>query len=148
MLAVYRKTSRPDVPQQMQFYPIHQIVLALNCSNLPILFPHQPIITPKYTSSLPVVPLPIPHPDVFQAMYHYLYTKDAEVLLAYFLSGIDTFSPTQVSRRGSTIVAVWDNAISLGIVDHQLYDVIERSFKVVRDVLKEVSLGPRYVGRA
>ncbi|KAJ6481821.1 hypothetical protein C8R45DRAFT_1215633 [Mycena sanguinolenta] len=127
MLAVFN-----DAPlslgqkRQVGLFPVHDLVLRVHCANLPRL----PLSKPSTSSShatVPVVPLRLPSPETFPLLHAYLYTRDTSSLLASLRPSCDA-DMVQLAMHASRIHGLWRNACALGVVDEQLYDVIETSW--------------------
>ncbi|KAJ7026537.1 hypothetical protein C8F04DRAFT_1238546 [Mycena alexandri] len=122
-----RATShRPQTPNQPLPHPRPRLWHAL----------HQPPYSPpasrpssssSYTT-VPVVPLPLPSPETFSLLHAYLYTQQPAVLLASLARPCET-DLLQLAAHANKIHGLWRNACLLGLVDAQLYDVIEASWE-------------------
>ncbi|KAJ7792256.1 hypothetical protein B0H14DRAFT_3890079 [Mycena olivaceomarginata] len=104
MLAVYN-----DAPlgfgqkRHVSLFPMHNLVLRTHCARLPTLPLSQPS-TSSPSATIPVVPFCLPSPETFPAAAH-------------------------LATHASKIHGLWRNACTLGVVDPQLYDVIEASWE-------------------
>jgi len=96
VLAVYAQPSA-NAPlirrNKVTLYPSHNVIFAAHCANLPILpsashghFPENP----GSSITVPVVPLCIPAPELFNSLSLYLYTKRLPSLLQTFLPVLPT----------------------------------------------------------
>ncbi|KDQ56851.1 hypothetical protein JAAARDRAFT_132305 [Jaapia argillacea MUCL 33604] len=93
MFAVYARQPSPpssssDAPRRrVTLFPIHNIVMASHCANLPRLSTEKPKTPEKVGEevTVPVVPLCIPSPQTFPQLSAYLYTKRSDHLLASLL---------------------------------------------------------------
>jgi hypothetical protein len=112
MLAVYAHALAPAGRRRVTLFPVHDIVLATHCANLPPLTRPAPALnsdpnpnsrsdsntdpdpdpdpTPPAPSdpislTVPVVPLCLPSPETFPHLSAYLYTKRTDLLLTALL---------------------------------------------------------------
>ncbi|GJJ14749.1 hypothetical protein Clacol_010593 [Clathrus columnatus] len=138
--------------QHVSLYPVHALVLAATCANLPPLPYSKPAI-PEYrgsTIALPVVPLSISSPEMFAVLIHYLYTLRTDTLLRALLplSGHASIpSPDQLTREFSTyppstlqpylhrIHGLWMNITALGIFDEKLWRTMEAAWEILHGAL-------------
>ena len=137
MLAVCSSSPQPNEPRQITMYPTHHLVLASHCANLPPLPPSCPSLPgPSSTSStvtIPVVSLCIPSPPTFPLLHSYLYTKDVRHLVSALFSLSDPDAP---KRQAALIHGVWSNAYALGVVDENLFDVLDKAWALVSAKLR------------
>ncbi|KAF9231723.1 hypothetical protein BU15DRAFT_55821, partial [Melanogaster broomeanus] len=87
MLAVYSRQVSAAMKRRVTLFPIHNIILASHCANLPSL-PTSNVAPPESAGSyipVPVVPLCIPASEVFPQLSTFLYTKRIDHLLASLL---------------------------------------------------------------
>ena len=84
ILAVY---SSPEKHQRQHFtlYPVHAIVLATHCANLPSFPALKSSPALKGTMNIPVLPLGLPSATTFPLLQSYLYTKRIDTLLSKLL---------------------------------------------------------------
>lgn len=99
MIAIHNPSAEPtaDMKRKVTLYPVHNVVLASQCSNLPPL-PLTPIDARFIAASqihqkLPVVHLGVPHPDSFPLVKDFLYTQSVLPLLAYMLPFVPAAGP-------------------------------------------------------
>ncbi|THH21397.1 hypothetical protein EW146_g141 [Bondarzewia mesenterica] len=84
VLAVYCRL--PSAKRNITLTPIHDVILAAHCANLPILPPSsQSRVNQGDTVTLPVIPLGLPSPTTFRALLGFLYLKRTDLLLAMIL---------------------------------------------------------------
>lgn len=123
-------------PRQVTLFPTHSLVLAAHCANLPILpAGSAPIAASATTASVPVVPLCLPAPEAFPLLQSYLYTKSPSTLRGLFAAPSASEDALVISRRAMMIHAMWRNACALGVVDTQLYDIIDSAWEGVVSAL-------------
>ncbi|KAF8523776.1 hypothetical protein BU17DRAFT_43567 [Hysterangium stoloniferum] len=147
--------SQPNAlqKQRISIHPVHALVLATNCANLPPL-PYSKPDTPKYpggTISLPVIPLAIHNPATFPILLEYLYTQRTDSLLRSLLP----LSPCQsipkpedlAKHLGATcssmtlrthlqrIHGFWTNVAALGVFDEKLWRTMEAAWEVLHGAL-------------
>ncbi|KAH0831260.1 hypothetical protein J3R83DRAFT_13894 [Lanmaoa asiatica] len=171
MLAVYSRHVPAATKRRVTLFPIHNIVLATHCANLPIL-PTSNITRPDVagsTVSVPVVPLCIPAPEVFPQLSTFLYTKRIDHLLASLLpcpaphplyrddptsepvlSLLQQFAgKLATSHSAQTLLThamavngLWRNACALGIDDEKLWCALDVAWEVLVVALA-ISTGKR-----
>ncbi|KAG9308303.1 hypothetical protein JVU11DRAFT_9897 [Chiua virens] len=160
MLAVYARDVPAAAKRRVTLFPIHNIILATHCANLPIL-PESDVIRPSTTGStvsVPVVPLCIPAPEVFPQLSTFLYTKRIDHLLASLLpcpvpqalylddptnervlsllqqyaSGLATTHNAQrLLTHAMMVNGLWRNACALGINDEKLWCALDVAWEVL-----------------
>lgn len=166
MLAVHgRQTPQtPDPIRRVTLFPIHSIVLALYCANLPMLPKSTPIPSDTVGQLMvPIVPLCIPSPETWSQLSAYLYIKDAAQLLITLLPSsfltpasiqtleFDAESP-EVAKFSAELRAtytahtllshammingLWRNVVALGVFDDQLWDVLDLAWGSVLGALE------------
>lgn len=151
VVAVYTQSTTLQ-KQHISLYPVHALVLAATCANLPPLPYSKPAI-PEYpgsTVTLPVHPLSIPSPEMFSAVIHYLYTLRTDALLRALLpipAHLAIPSPEQLTREFSSyspntlrpylnrIHGLWMNVAALGIFDENLWRTMEAAWEVLHGAL-------------
>ncbi|KAJ7248133.1 hypothetical protein B0H12DRAFT_1235051 [Mycena haematopus] len=112
--------------RHVSLFPIHDLVLRVHCTNLPALPQSQPSTSFSH-ATIPVVPVRLPSPETFPLLHAYLYTRQPATLLASLAHSCDS-DMVQLAMHASKIHGLWRNACTLGVVDPQLYDVIEASW--------------------
>jgi hypothetical protein len=86
MAAIYSSAMSGPEPLHVIMYPIHQSILSLYCTNLPMLAASTPLLTtPEASFEVPVVPLSLPNPDSLPVLIQFLYLKDVHPLFETFL---------------------------------------------------------------
>ena len=160
MLAVYSRHVPAATKRRVTLFPIHNIILAAHCANLPILPPSN-VTRPDAvgsTISLPMVPLCIPAPDVFSQLSTFLYTKRIDHLLAslmpcpvphpiyrgdptservrfllqQFSNKLATNYDTQtLLTHAMAVNGLWRNACALGIDDGKLWCALDVAWEIL-----------------
>ncbi|KAN0094560.1 hypothetical protein V8E55_002847 [Tylopilus felleus] len=160
MLAVYSRHVPAEAKRRVTLFPIHNIILATHCANLPLL-PASNIARPDApgsTVSLPVVPLCIPAPGVFPQLSTFLYTKRVDhlltslmpcpvphplyrndpasdkvlALLQQFSSKLAATHSTQtLLTHAMAVNGLWRNACALGIDDEKLWCALDVAWEVL-----------------
>lgn len=160
MLAVYSRDVPATTRRRVTLFPIHNIILATHCANIPIL-PKSNVVrpdTPGSVVSLPVVPLCIPAPDVFSHLSTFLYTKRIDHLLATLLPCpvphalylgdpkservldlLQTFADRLATNHSTqtlfshmmAVNGLWRNACALGINDENLWCALDVAWEVL-----------------
>ncbi|KAJ7594217.1 hypothetical protein C8J56DRAFT_926209 [Mycena floridula] len=108
MLAVY---SRRACRTEVKLFPTHGLIIAAHCSNIPEL------PASESNETLPVVSLHLPCMALFPTLHAYLYTKNLSALLASL-------------RSSQMIIAMYLNAMALGVVDEPLYEALNKAWTV------------------
>ncbi|KAA1471898.1 hypothetical protein DENSPDRAFT_859203 [Dentipellis sp. KUC8613] len=86
MMAVWSRLPTSLPKRRITLYPIHNIILAAHCTNLPSLpESHPQTPAPGESITVPVVPLGLPSPQSFPQLASYLYTKRIDTLLLALL---------------------------------------------------------------
>ncbi|KAG8216131.1 hypothetical protein J3R82DRAFT_8134 [Butyriboletus roseoflavus] len=160
MLAVYSRHVPAATKRRVTLFPIHNIILATHCTNLPVL-PASDVVRPDVagsTVSVPVVPLCIPAPEVFPLLSTFLYTKRIDHLLASLLpcpAPHPLYRDDPTSERVLTLLrqfagklatkhsaqallahamainGLWRNACALGINDEKLWCALDVAWEVL-----------------
>jgi hypothetical protein len=160
MLAVYCRHVPAATKRRVTLFPIHSIILATHCANLPILLTSE-VVCPDVagsTISVPVVPLCIPAPDVFPQLSTFLYTKRVDHLLASLLPCpaphplyrddptsesvfallhqfsnklATSYSAQTLLTHAMAVNGLWRNACALGIDDAKLWCALDVAWEVL-----------------
>ncbi|TFY69599.1 hypothetical protein EVG20_g3079 [Dentipellis fragilis] len=87
MMAVWSRLPTSLPKRKVTLYPVHNMILAAHCANLPALPEShpQPPSTDGESITVPVVPLGLPSPHSFPQLTSYLYTKRVDTLLLALL---------------------------------------------------------------
>lgn len=150
ILAVWSKGKDTTAPRTVEIRPVHELLFAATCAHLPA-FPAaaRPTCEDGKTR-LPVVPLCIPHLPTFGLLQHYLYTHQADRLLAGLLPKPPTpvapeetaarlaqsCSPATLINHALRVHGLWSNVCALGIFDDKLWRVIDFSWALLMESLK------------
>ncbi|KAF7329974.1 hypothetical protein MKEN_00261400 [Mycena kentingensis (nom. inval.)] len=160
MLAVHGG-ARPgpasaNVRRAVTLVPIHSIVFALHCTNLPPFErePADPFLVNDATElTLPVQPLRVPHPPTFAPLMTFLYTQRPEPLTKALLPALpytsasasaetdtttkhagalaQTYTPQALLTHALRVHGLWQNAVALGVHADELWDAIEDAWEVL-----------------
>ncbi|KIK98879.1 hypothetical protein PAXRUDRAFT_133258 [Paxillus rubicundulus Ve08.2h10] len=160
MLAVYSRQVNATTKRRVTLFPIHNIILAAHCANLPML-PTSNVAHPETAGSsisVPVVPLCIPAPEVFPQLSTFLYTKRIDHLLASLLPSpvpqqlyrddptsdsvhnllqqfasklATTYSDKALLAHAMAVNGLWRNACALGIDDEKLWCALDVAWEVL-----------------
>ncbi|KAI0050342.1 hypothetical protein FA95DRAFT_1487496 [Auriscalpium vulgare] len=172
MVAVYSRLSN-TTRRRVTLYPIHNVMFATHCANLPALPPSHPTppTTPGSRITVPVVPLCLPSPPTFPHLSAYLYGKRADVLLASLLpcappafdkSGTDedrqraaikqfasklaaTYTPHALLQHAMRVNGLWRNACVLGVFDDALWATIDLAWEVLLYALAIATGNPQAI---
>jgi hypothetical protein len=153
VIAIFNKPSCG--PRKVTLYPVHSLVLASQCANLP-----------KFPSALPVplhergqqeVEVPVfsiclPSPQSYSPLSRYLYTKHVDILFRTFLPCppppmfmdsrhryltqfatdlASTFTLQTLAKYAINLHGLWQNVCALGIFDDELWDAIDVMWKIL-----------------
>lgn len=144
----------PRVHMTIDSYPVHSLVFAAHCANLPI-FPPQ-IDPPEGSSTrefiLPTVKISLRHPKMFPILMEYLYLKRTDLLFCRLLGlrsppalnihrlddqeqfarilGNILPTPNLISHMCS-VCGFKENACSLGVYDDGLWAVIDAAYRIM-----------------
>lgn len=150
IIAAY--SDKCEAPQ-VTLFPVHALVMATACANLPILPPSNPQVTmveDKVSVTIPVVPIWIPSISMFWPLLSFLYTERYDILLSallpfdddgnepYQLIGIrhaKSFSVKELLSDARKVHALWSNATVLGIFDDILYNTLEMAWEICMTAL-------------
>ncbi|KAF8488120.1 hypothetical protein JB92DRAFT_2757760 [Gautieria morchelliformis] len=148
LFAVYARSAT-----RISIHPVHALVLASHCANLPSLPDSKPTLPTQVgsTLTLPVVPICLPSPETFPILMHYLYTKRGDHLLASLLpipaQGVTpaldqlsktlaaTFTVQALLSRAARVHGLWSNVAALGVFDERLWRGIEMVWEVLLGAL-------------
>ncbi|KXN91551.1 hypothetical protein AN958_00537 [Leucoagaricus sp. SymC.cos] len=157
MLAVHGPSEShgdsKDSKAKVTLFPVHSIIMAAHCANLPPFPPENEETEGKSSREieLPVRPLLLPSPKTFPFLLQYLYLRQPEGLLRYFLStevavlfidklqhhdSLARMMATKFSTGGllqhmTVVHGMWQNACSLGVYDDDLWRAIDFAWKVL-----------------
>lgn len=153
MLAIFGKPS--SGPRKVTLYPVHSLVLASQCANLPKFPSALPV--PLHEGSqqeveVPVFSICLPSPQSYSPLSRYLYTKQVDILLRTFLpcppppSFMDnrdrllvqfatdlasTFTLQTLAKYAINLHGLWQNVCALGIFDDDLWEAIDVMWKIL-----------------
>ncbi|KAI0059984.1 hypothetical protein BV25DRAFT_1808084 [Artomyces pyxidatus] len=175
MMAVYSRLPTQLTRRRVTLYPVHNVMLASHCANLPSLPDSHPIIpeTPGSSITVPVVPLCIPSPQTYPHLSAYLYIKRADILLSQLLpcppppavatppddsesaqkDAIMTFAgklaatytPHALLQYAMRVNGLWRNACALGIFDDGLWATMDLAWEIVLCALAIATGNPQAV---
>jgi hypothetical protein len=161
MFAVYSRLapgSPPLATRHVILYPIHNIIFASHCANLPQLpsYIKQDIPdSPGSTITLPVIPLCLPSPDTFAQLSGYLYTRRSTALLTSLLpcpppldTPLDsktipefshklaiTYTTHAMMKYAMRVNGLWRNVCALGLFDQGIWDAMDIAWEVLLTAL-------------
>ncbi|KAF6758138.1 hypothetical protein DFP72DRAFT_808139 [Ephemerocybe angulata] len=134
--------------------PVHALVLAAHCANMPALPPSSPSTSTQEgltLTTLPVVPLVLPSPSTFPILAGFLYHKNTHTLISQLLAPLPIPSTLETSQvhelpalgrvlagHGREVVVrmcervwgVWMNARAVGVVEEEVWDACEVAWEV------------------
>lgn len=164
-------SSKSSANEHVLMFPIHDIVLASQCSSLPRL--PSSSLPSSSTLHAPVLPLALPSPAAFQVIHTYLYNHSlGGVLQALFplpsgfiqslshntvqstlASGttLHQLSSYLCSSAGSSlqlltthaahVKELWQDMVALGLYDSELWDTVDLAWEVVLGALNLAAAG-------
>ncbi|KAJ7628684.1 hypothetical protein FB45DRAFT_1059396 [Roridomyces roridus] len=136
MLAVHDGSRTRFGVTRVRLFPIHELVLRTTCAFLPVLPGPVPLSaaekfpcededeSPVSRMTIPVVTLSLPSLATFPLLQTYLYTKEPSTLLNCLLPPPDA-TLDRLRRHAAIICGLYNNARSLGVVDQELWDLLE-----------------------
>lgn len=159
MLAVHGPRPK-DAPEgaktQVTLFPIHSLILAVHCANLPPFpAPINHFSTEENPTSrevvLPVRPLFLFSPRTLPFLLEYLYLKRTDALLRHIIPVIlpatlidepdqyesfarvlgTKFSAVGLLQQITIVHGLWQNACALGVYDDDLWSVIDFAWKLL-----------------
>lgn len=158
LLAVFGKPSG-NGPRKVTLYPVHSLVLASQCANLPkfpAALPVPLLENGKEEVQLPVFSICLPFPQSYALLSRYLYTKNIDLLLHTYLprppppSFMDnrddlllavatdlaaTFTIQTLAKCAISLHGLWQNVCALGIFDDELWDAIDLMWQTLLTAL-------------
>jgi len=154
LFAVYSSASQRH---QIPLHPVHALVLAANCANLPPLLPsrHTRPGAPRGMATLPVVPCCIPSPSAFPILLEYLYTQRDDRLLAALLpiprlhrmpaveqltrQLAEAYTAPALMAYVRRTHGLWGDVVALGIFNENLWRTMGLAWEVLRGALSALS---------
>ncbi|PPQ95076.1 hypothetical protein CVT25_002599 [Psilocybe cyanescens] len=158
-------SSKASANEHVFMFPVHNIIIAANCSALPRL----PVSSPPYAGTLhvPVLPLVLPSPAAFKVLHSYLYTHSLDAVLkslfpvpAGFVQGLSHHTVKSTLASGTTlhqlstylcssaggslqvltthaahVKELWQDMVALGLHDPELWDTVDLAWEVVLGAL-------------
>jgi hypothetical protein len=163
MAAVYSSSPSGPEPRRVMMYPVHQSILSLYCTNLPVLSTSPPLPTnPEAPYEIPVVPIALPNPESFPFLTQFLYLKNVQSLFDAFLSltpasGIphdldqperydafvaeyssilaQNYTMQRLASQAVRLHGLWRNACALGISDIDLQGFFNLAWEILMQAL-------------
>ncbi|KJA26993.1 hypothetical protein HYPSUDRAFT_83902 [Hypholoma sublateritium FD-334 SS-4] len=129
--------------RRLEVFPVHDIVLAANCPNVPDLKAGVvlPVARKPETLTIPVVCALMPSVFTFHFVHAFLYSGDTAALRAALLPpGWKADGATGAVKRAIIVHGVWANARKLGVVDERIGERNESFYDVIDAVWAEVLL--------
>jgi hypothetical protein len=151
MLAVQAPATCHGAVSRVKLYPVHDLLLATSCPNLPSLPALTKPCTPTLLSTpcpsedagfeacsptavqttVPVVPITLPCPGLFPHLLAFLYTRQPEPLVkTLFRCSRNTNDPRLALKY--LVHGVWQNAVALGVSDERLYHALDMTLAVAK----------------
>jgi hypothetical protein len=165
MLAIFGKPP-PGGPRKVTLYPVHSLVLATQCANLPKFPSALPVPLHEHGQQeveVPVFSICLPSPPSYPQLSRYLYTKRIEPLLHAFLPRppppafmdnrdrllvpfasdlASTFTLQALAKYAINLHGLWQNVCALGIFDDDLWDAIDVMWQTLLTSLAVASGSP------
>ncbi|KAH9474442.1 Clampless protein 1 [Psilocybe cubensis] len=163
VLAVSSSKSSPN--EHVFMFPVHNVIIAANCSTLPRL----PVSssTPTGMLQLPVLPLVLPSPAAFKVLHTYLYTHSLDAVLkslfplpSGFVQGLSHHTVKSTLASANTlhqlsnylcssaggslqvltthaahVKELWQDMVALGLHDPELWDTIDLAWELILGAL-------------
>lgn len=159
----------------VDLYPTHAAIWAAYCANLPQMH-ESPMklkvyraaderVTRAFVLRLPIVPIPVPHPESFYAIMLFVYTYRKSVLINALLpiialppdSGMEPPADILIARHARALAercdllrlcqlaknvhGAYHNMIALGIVETRMWDALEHAWATVLAAMDLVETG-------
>lgn len=164
-------SSKSSANEHVFLFPVHNIVIAAQCSALPRLPPSS---SPSSGSvHVPVLPLVLPSPAAFKVLHSYLYTHSLDGILrslfplpSGFVQGLShhtvqstlasgtslhQLSTYLCSSAGSSLQVLtthaahvkelWQDMVALGLHDPELWDTVDLAWEIVLGALNLAASG-------
>ncbi|KAF6758682.1 hypothetical protein DFP72DRAFT_887923 [Ephemerocybe angulata] len=146
--------SSPCMAAIQSVIPVHALVLAAHCANMPSLPSTSSSISATSAvglTTLPVVPLVLPSPSTFPILAGFLYHKNTHTLISQLLAPLPVPPTLEVSQvleipalgrvlagQGKEVVVkmcervwgLWMNARAVGVVEEEVWDAVEVAWEV------------------
>lgn len=131
--------------QKITLYPTHEIVLAANCGSVPTM-PKSSAATAegntRRTVTLPVVGLRVPSPEAFPLLHSYLYTHELSALRNLLLPTNWAAGVEAILRKAIFLRGFHANACALGVVDPELFALLQQCWSEVTRALQQLTSTP------
>lgn len=138
-------TSNGTSRQKITLYPTHEIVLAANCTSAPAM-PKSSAATAegntRRTVTLPIVGLRVPSPEAFPLLHSYLYTHELSALQNMLLPTNWAVDVEAILRKAIFLRGFHANACALGVVDLELFALLQRCWSDVTRALQQLTSTP------
>jgi hypothetical protein len=163
MLAVFGKhLPSKSQPRRVTLYPIHSLVFASHCANLPKFPSPLPAALPEEgirKIDVPVWPLCLPSPATYPHLSTYLYSKRTDLFMKSVLprpppSAFQLRDPSQVSgfarelaetftvqtlvKHALMVFGVWQNVCALGVFEDNLWETLDTLWELL---LTSIAIG-------
>jgi len=138
-------TSNGKSRQKITLYPTHEIVLAANCSSLPAMPKSSAAIAEgntRRTVTLPIVGFRVPSPEAFPLLHSYLYTHELPALQNMLLPTNWAANVDAIMRKAIFLKGFHANACALGVVDPELFVLLQRCWSEVTGALQQLTSTP------
>lgn len=125
--------------RRVKLFPVHEMIFAANCATLPY-FPYSPSLTgnPSNQFTLPVVELEVPSLDSFRMLHEYLYTKDIAQIRENLTPSPLAQNIPNLCLQTTFIHDLWKNACALGVLDINLYNVLEDMYIEAQNAMRRI----------
>lgn len=158
-------SSKSSGNEHVFMFPVHNIIIAAQCSALPRLPPSSAV--PSSTLHLPVLPLSLPSPAAFKVLHGYLYNHSLEAVLkslfplpSGFTQGLSHYTVQSTLSSGSLlhqlstylcsasggslqaltghaahVKELWQDMVALGLHDPELWDTLDLAWEITLGAL-------------
>ncbi|KAF8152966.1 hypothetical protein B0H34DRAFT_663238 [Crassisporium funariophilum] len=164
-------SSKSSGTEHTLLFPVHNIVIASQCSALPRL----PFSSPPTSSTLhvPVLPLALPSPAAFKVLHSYLYNHSLDGVLkslfplpSGFLQSLSHHTVQSTLASGTSlhqlstylcqsagsslqvltthaahVKELWQDMVALGLHDPELWDTVDLAWEIILGALNLAAAG-------
>ncbi|KAF8909686.1 hypothetical protein CPB84DRAFT_1673367 [Gymnopilus junonius] len=164
-------SSKSSANEHVLMFPVHNIVIAAQCSALPRLPPSS---NPSSGSiHVPVLPLVLPSPAAFKVLHSYIYTHSLDGILkslfplpSGFVQGLSHHTVQSTLASGNSlhqlstylcssagaslqvltthaahVKELWQDMVALGLHDPELWDTVDLAWEIVLGALNLAASG-------
>ncbi|KAF8961868.1 hypothetical protein BDZ97DRAFT_1663695 [Flammula alnicola] len=164
-------SSKSSANEHVFMFPVHNIIIAAQCSALPRLPPSSP--PSQGMLHIPVLPLALPSPAAFKVLHGYLYSHSLDSVLkslfplpSSFVHGLSHHTVQSTLASGSSlhqlsaylcssagsslqtltthaahVKELWQDMVALGLHDPELWDTLDLAWEIILGALNLAASG-------